>query len=308
MPTVGTQTMRYIIKLTITMELFFTGAACAQMSPEDIEALRRRGEKEGWTFEVGENWATRNSSARLCGLAMPENWREGARFETPSWPVRGERAAFDWRDWGGVTEVREQDPCGACWAFATVGVLESNIAIRDGRYVDLSEQWLLSCNSEGWGCDDPGWPAHDYHLEEPDPCGHTGAVLESSFLYAAAEVPCDCPYPHVYWISEWAYIASETVEDIKAAIVSHGPVWVGLHANYDAFKAYTGGIFNGCEDGEPDHAAILVGWNDSEGGGVWILRNSWGDDWGEAGYMRIPYGCSEVGFAANYIVYPYTFK
>ena len=41
--------MRYIIKLTIMMELFLVGAAYAQMSPEDIEALRRRGEKEGWS-------------------------------------------------------------------------------------------------------------------------------------------------------------------------------------------------------------------------------------------------------------------
>ena len=298
--------MRYAVGLIITtIGSLAVGAAQAQMSPEDIETLRRRGEREGWTFEVGENWATRNSSARLCGLAMPENWEENVRFETPSSPIRDLPAAFDWRDWGGVTDVREQSPCGSCWAFATVGVLESNVAIRDGVYVDLSEQWLLSCNSEGWDCDG-GYPAHDYHLDEPDPCDGTGAVREHSFPYVASEVPCACPYEHVYWISDWAYVSPGSVEGIKAAILSYGPVWSGVHAGYDAFKAYRSGIFNACEDGENDHAVVLVGWSDYDG--VWILRNSWGDDWGAGGYMRIPYGCSGVGYTANYIVYPYTFK
>ena len=48
-------------------------------------------------------------------------------------------------------------------------------------------------------------------------------------------------------------------------------------------------------------AVVLVGWDEPEQ--AWILRNSWGTDWGEDGYMRIRYGTSMVGFAANYIIY-----
>ena len=300
--------MRYAVSLTLTaLHTLAVNAAYAQMSPEDIDTLRRRGQREGWTFEIGENWATRNSPARLCGLILPDNWEQEAAFKTPPMPAGGLPAAFDWRVWGGVSDIRNQGGCGSCWAFATVGTLESNIAIMDGDHVDLSEQWLLSCNFDGWDCDSGGF-AHDYHIDKPDPCLGTGAVHEHSFPYVEWEAPCNCPYSHIYWIDDWAYVSSNTVADIKAAIYAYGPVATSIHADYDAFKAYNGGIFNACEDSDTDHAVVLVGWNDNEGGGVWILRNSWGTDWGSGGYMRIPYGCSRVGHAANYIEYPYTGK
>ena len=86
--------------------------------------------------------------------------------------------SFDWRSIGAsdyTTPIKNQSDCGSCWAFATVGPLESNIKIRDGDEVDLSEQWLVSCNQEGWGCDGgSGW-AHDYHEWKADPCGGVGA-------------------------------------------------------------------------------------------------------------------------------------
>ena len=107
--------MRRYVGLTVaTIQLLTAGVAHAQMSREDIEALRRRGEREGWTFEIGENWATRNSSARLCGLVRAENWEETACFKTPAQPAVSSPTAFDWRDWGGATDVRGQGDCGSC--------------------------------------------------------------------------------------------------------------------------------------------------------------------------------------------------
>ena len=140
-----------------------------------------------------------------------------------------------------------------------------------------------------------------------DPCGGSGAVLEADFPYEQWEVPCSCPYDHRYHIVDWAYIngpEGPTVEAIKQAIVEYGPVSVLVHVN-GAFQGYGGGIFNGCEDGELNHAVALVGWDDSMGSeGVWILRNSWGSWWGDDGYMYIEYGCSEVGSGAAYVDYP----
>ncbi len=273
------------------------------LSKEDIEALRRKGEAEGWTFTVSENPATKYSLEELCGEKEPEGWWLNARFD-PCSPTRDLPARFDWRDSSGCTGVRNQGGCGSCWAFATVGVLECNIKIRDGVSRNLSEQWLVSCNTDGWGCDGGG-RAFDYFQWKTDPCGGTGAVLETDFPYVAWEAPCDCPYPHHYLIDGWAYLSTgmPPVENIKQAIIDYGPVYVSVYAN-DAFQAYSGGIFNGCESGETNHAVVLVGWDDDQGpSGIWFLRNSWGALWGEGGYMRIPYGCSSVGQAATYINY-----
>jgi len=296
----------FVVTGLVAALVFVAGVrpAFGQLTPADIEALRARGQQEGWTFTVGENPATVRPLEELCGLVIPENWQKGARFD-PCTPRRDLPADFNWCEQNGCPPIRDQDGCGSCWAFGTVGPLECNIMIKDGVAIDLSEQWLVSCNQSGWSCNG-GWWAHDYHLGAVDPCNGTGAVLESAFPYVAADVPCDCPYPHAYLLDGWAFIGdSESVapvDAIKQAILDHGPVSAAVYVNY-AFQAYNGGIFNSCENGWCNHAVVLTGWDDSQGGGVWYLRNSWGPGWGEGGYMRIPYNCSNIGYATCYVQY-----
>jgi C1A family cysteine protease len=301
----------------LTLVLLCEGQALAQISRADVDAMRARGEKEGWTFSVAENEATRYAREDLCGLVAPKDWRSRARFAS----VKAQAdlpASFDWRPY--CTPIRNQGGCGSCWAFSTVGVLESAISIKDGAMVNLSEQWLISCNMETepphllaqgvWGCDG-GWFAHDYFESKPDECGQSGAVLEADFPYVYRDEPCNCPedgYDHYYWIGSWAYIAGEeeipSVESIKQAIVTYGPVSAAVYAD-DPFQAYDDGVFNASTIEEVNHAIVLVGWDDNLGSeGAWILRNSWATHWGMDGYMYIEYGCSNVGFAACYIDYP----
>jgi len=278
----------------------------AQLSKEDITALRQQGEAEGWTFDVGANDATQYSLEDLCGFRVPDNWQDSARFVDLT-PTADLPERFDWRDVDGCTIVKNQGGCGSCWAFATVGPLECAIKIKDGIEVDLSEQWLVNCNSNGWGCDG-GFIAHDYHEWKTDPCGGTGAVMEHDCPYVAQDRLCDCPYDHWYTIESWAYVGSPysipQVAQIKQAIITYGPVSVGVFAN-NAMQAYNGGVFNGCESGATNHAVVLVGWDDNQGtDGVWFMRNSWGTGWGEdGGYMRMPYGCSRIGEGASFVDY-----
>lgn len=277
------------------------------ISDADIAALQKQGTQEGWTFTVGKNPATDRPLSQLCGLVEPENWWEGASFD-PCLPTSNLPSHFDWRELGGCTPVKDQASCGSCWAFGTAGPLECNILIHDHKEVDLSEQWLVSCNQNGWGCNG-GWWADDYFQWKMDRFNGTGAVLEEEFPYTAKDVPCDGPYQHPYLIDSWHYIGfSQGVaktDAIKQAIMTYGPVSVAV-AVTRAFGAYTDGVFN---ENDPkagiNHAVVLVGWNDSQGAnGVWYMRNSWGPGWGEDGYMRIEYGCCKIGYAACYVDYP----
>ena len=222
-------------------------------------------------------------------------------------PKLGLPEAFNWCDQGGCTPVRDQGFCGSCWAFATVGALESNIKIQDGLQNDLSEQYLVSCNTEGWGCDG-GWWAHNYHSwkippGEPD----AGAVGEADFPYSAKDDPCGPPHSHQEKIHSWHYIGNgwsvPSAADVKQAILDYGPVSVAVCVG-PGFQRYSGGVFETHECTLVNHAVVLVGWDDSQGAqGVWSLRNSWGAGWGEGGYMRIGYGTSNVGYGANYVNY-----
>ncbi len=304
----GDQTMKSVASFAAIglTQMLLAELAYAQLSNDDIAALRLEGQAKGWTFKVVRNPATERPLGDLCGYKRPADWPEGARFD-PCEPKLELPDAFDWRALGGCTVVKDQGSCGSCWAFGTVGPLECNILIKDGVEVDLSEQWLVSCNQDGWGCNGGSW-AHAYHLcacvsGKTDPCGHCGAVPEADFPYVASDVPCNCPYPHSYCIEHWAYISGGT-NAIKQAIMDYGPVSSAVYVT-SAFMAYGGGIFNNCESGIPNHAITLVGWDDNQGpSGVWFLRNSWGTGWGEdGGYMRIPYGCSEVGSDPCYVFY-----
>lgn len=287
------------------------------LTKEEINALQKQAEIEEWTFSVGETSASKRSIDQLCGLEAPDKWWVNAVF-TPMEPLETLPSKFDWRDevTGGLPSIKDQGDCGSCWAFATVGALECNIKIRDKIDVDLSEQWLVSCNQETspgkWGCSG-GWWAHDYFLQngKKDPCGDSGAVLESNFPYTEMDDPCNCPYQHDYFIERCAYVGTDhtvpSVELIKQAIYDYGPISVAICAGAH-FIVYTGGVFNHerqCPPFNPvNHAVVLVGWDDSQGeNGVWILRNSWGDEWGENGYMLIEYGCSKIGYGARYVEY-----
>ncbi len=296
------------ILFVLVVAICLSASLCyAQLSADDIAALQQRAREEGWTFTVNSNPATQYPLEQICGMVEPPDWRGRARFVSMTTSVEDLPARFDWRDSTTLPPCRNQGGCGSCWAFSTIGPLECLIKLKEGVEVDLSEQWLVSCNSDGWDCSG-GWYAHDYHQWKTDPCDSVGAVLEDDYPYAAADLACECPVPHHYYIDDWAFIAGHwntpSIADMKQAIVEYGPISVAVRTN-DALRAYGGGIFNDCETGSINHAVVLVGWDDNQGDdGVWFMRNSWGTMWGEdGGYARIPYGCSSIGYAAAYIYY-----
>lgn len=211
---------------------------------------------------------------------------------------------FSWCEQGGCTAVKNQGSCGSCWAFATVAPLESAVKIHDGVDVDLAEQYLVSCNNEGWGCNG-GWWGHAYHYDQMV-YGEleAGAVSESGFPYSATDESCNPPHAKAKKLVGWNYVSSAydipSVDALKQAIYEHGPISVAVCVNTE-FQYYSGGVFSGPSCTGVNHGVTLVGWDD--GDGAWIMKNSWGSGWGEGGYMRIRYNVSQIGYAAAWVDY-----
>ena len=275
-----------------------------------IQALKEEVKAKGGTYEVGYSAAMDKDLRQLAALRAPQGWNKS---DAPSVSmldasVQALPASFDWLS-NGVTPIKNQGDCGSCWAFSTVGALESQILLQGGGTVDLSEQYLVTCNLSGWDCNG-GWFAHDYHMDHSGQDNNgPGAVFAAQDPYTGTDAACAGTYNHPYTISNWSYVASEygvpSTEAIKQAIYTYGPISVAVCAG-QYFQAYSGGIFNTNEscEGVINHAVVLVGWNDNNGtDGYWILRNSWGTSWGIGGYMHIAYGVSQVGYGANFIEY-----
>ncbi|WP_051184514.1 C1 family peptidase, partial [Desulfatiglans anilini] len=296
--------------------LVFSGTVNAQLGSLEFLQLKHQLQAGGATYEIGANQATDRSLRELCGLMAPTRWTPEMAYRLRSHaqdPIGGASgtvalpSAFNWCSQGACPPIRDQGSCGSCWAFATVGPLESNILLYEGKSVDLSEQYLVSCNVNRWSCGG-GWWAHDYHEWKYNASEtEAGAVLEADFAYTARDTACGSPYDHPYKITDWAYVSSPfgipPTEDIKRAIMTYGPVTAAVYVG-SAFQYYRSGVFNTNIDAAVNHGIVLVGWDDNQGAnGVWILRNSWGTGWGENGYMKIEYGASRVGYGASYVVY-----
>jgi len=260
-----------------------------------IDTMRAEIEANGYTFTVGPNPAVQYSIDQICSF-NPNMLPVGNYVTTPTAMAITEALPSAYT--GYYTPIKNQASCGSCWAFGTCAQTETAILKNTNQTVDLSEQWLVSCNTNGWGCNG-GWWAFDYHV-------NPGAALESCFPYSATDEPCisGCAFP--YNINSWAHVgpsnAMAATEDIKNAIYTYGAVAAAVYVG-TPFQYYTSGVFNDCRrrPKSPNHAIQLVGWDDAKG--AWLMKNSWGTGWGENGFMWIAYGCDNVGYAAAYVNY-----
>jgi len=102
----------------------------------------------------------------------------------------------------------------------------------------------------------------------------------------------------------WGYVNEQkpdelpTVEQLKRALIEHGPLAAPLRGD-SCFSVYHGGVFNGPKQGDPNHVVVLIGWDDERQ--AWLIKNSWGEEWGEQGYGWVAYGSNNIGRFAAWI-------
>ena len=212
-------------------------------------------------------------------------------------------------DWGSscniMTVCKNQKQCGDCWAFAAMGVFEALIKYEDGNTRDLSEQWLADCDLNESGCGG-GWCPFNFLVNSP------GVVYEADDPYtsgtAGAAGICGTSYTHYEQPMNYKDITYSlnvaNIDTIKSNIYKHGPLWAAMDASPSQFDIYSAGVYTVNSTSGVDHAIVLYGWNDNGGtNGYWLLRNSWGTNWGISGNMQIKYGVSMVGTAPHYLTY-----
>jgi C1A family cysteine protease len=209
---------------------------------------------------------------------------------------------FSWRD--KIPPVRHQGYCGSCWAFATLGAVESSHSLLNNELVDLSEQQLVNCVppasvTRGDNCQG-NWPATalDWLQGNGDP-------TETTMPYTSRMSSCNSSAArHDTRVISWGFVNEDNPWDppsekaLKKAIAAHGPVIATVLVT-DAFQSYSGGVFDEGAPGGANHAVTIVGWDDARK--AWHVRNSWGTSWGEDGYIWVKYGTNNIGSVASWV-------
>lgn len=192
-----------------------------------------------------------------------------------------------------VSSVKDQGPdCGSCWAFAAVEALH---AIKTHTSaLSLSEQQVIDCDGGSSGCKGGKGTSALLYVKR-----NGGLAPESAYPYEGRQgYPCKSVISPLIPIDGYILVPSYSELELRAA-VAHQPVVVTVDASGDAFKNYPGGIFRGpCDNnGDGTHQMTAVGYsyNLITHETYWILKNSWGDKWGEMGYMRMAREINSTG-------------
>ncbi|XP_027345345.1 senescence-specific cysteine protease SAG39-like [Abrus precatorius] len=194
-------------------------------------------------------------------------------------------ATMDWRKRGAVTPIKDQGICGSCWAFSAVAAIEGIHQITTGELVSLSEQELVDCvEGDSEGCNG-GYMEDAFKLIKKK----GGITSEDHYPYKGVNKTCKVKKgTHVVAeIKGYEKVRSNNEKALLKAVANQ-PVSVYVEAGESAFQFYSSGIFTGKCGMDPDHAVTVVGYGkSSDGTKYWLVKNSWGTEWGEKGYIRM---------------------
>lgn len=221
-----------------------------------------------------------------------------------------QESSINWVTSGVVNPVRNQHSCGSCYAMAATDAFSSRYQVHTKKKIMISPQDVLSCSQQNQGCEG-GYPFLVAKFGK-----EIGFLQEHCLTYAAHDsIQCSsehCSNNERVQLSTYGYVggyygACNEVRMIEA--LKDGPIIVAFDAKRDLFH-YSSGLYhcnshpeseqqkgeNVPEWEQTTHAVVCVGYGTASNGvKYWLIKNSWGSDWGESGYFRIVRGENTCG-------------
>jgi cathepsin L len=195
-------------------------------------------------------------------------------------------ATMDWRTKGAVTPIKNQQQCGSCWAFSTTGSVEGCHFLGKGKLVSLSEQNLMDCStSQGnQGCDGGLMTQAMTYI-----ISNNGVDTESSYPYTAEDGTCQYnPSNSGSTLASYVNVNQGDENDLQQKVYL-GPTSVAIDASQSSFQFYSSGVYSdpNCSTSQLDHGVLAIGWGTDSGQAFWLVKNSWGTDWGMQGFIEM---------------------
>ena len=234
---------------------------------------------------------------RLNANIKPNALRAALKARPTTRPIGNTTMEWDWRDHGAVTHVKNQKDCGSCWSFSATGAMEGQWFLAGHNLTSLSEQLLVSCDLglTNYGCNGG---APEFAISWVESKCHGAWTANEYYPYVSGNgVNPPCKTEVIgnttmagAFVDGWELVHDFDEDAMSQWLAAHGPIGVCLDA--ESWNSYQGGVMTSCPGGalDLDHCVLLVGFNRSASTPYWIIKNSWGVHWGEAGYLRVAFG------------------
>ncbi|XP_046619318.1 procathepsin L [Neodiprion virginianus] len=206
--------------------------------------------------------------------------------------------SLDWREKGFETAAENQEDCGSCYAYSVVTSIQGQIFKETGMLIPLSTQQIIDCSTSvgNLGCSGGSLRNTMRYLEKAK-----GLMPEKNYPYTAQQGYCKFVRDDsVVNITAWAILPARDEHAMEYAVATIGPIAASINASPKTFQLYHRGVYDdpGCSSDVVNHAMLLVGYTPT----YWILKNWWGDNWGDNGYMKLARHKNRCG-VANYAAY-----
>jgi len=223
-----------------------------------------------------------------------EKFRTGIQGSIPRKSFRGDVEAsgeIDWVSKGAVTPVKNQGQCGSCWSFSTTGALEGAYYLKNGKLVSFSEQNLVDCDRTDGGCHG-GLMDNAFDWIK----SNGGLCTEEEYPYTARKsFQCkSCSIVEGSAIKSHTDVPKNSDSAMMSAL-SQQPVSIAIEADQKDFQLYSSGVFTAPCGTTLDHGVLAVGYGTESGEDYYKVKNSWGETWGEKGYIKLARGVSQRG-------------
>lgn len=191
-------------------------------------------------------------------------------------------ATVDWREKHIVTEVEDEKECESGWAFAVTSSLESAIAKKTGKLESLSAQELIDCSHPLSGCGGGSILRTFMWIASND-----GLSRKLDYNYTGKQERCRKGMEHIAKIKGIVQLGEGKEDQLKGAIDQIGPVATSIQV-IPSLREYKSGVYQDINCGnKTTHGVTVIGYGSEDGNDYWIVKNSWGKEWGSDGYGKI---------------------
>ncbi|CAK4717163.1 unnamed protein product [Aphanomyces euteiches] len=202
---------------------------------------------------------------------------------TTAEPILSASTSIDWTTNKCNSAVKDQGYCGSCWAFSSLGTAEFAHCLATGEKLDLSEQQVVDCdNRVSLGCNG-GVPSLALDFERNGMCTEDAYPYKSGISGLTGTCQTSCS-KKTLTLGTTKRTSGES-NLINALNIQ--PVTVIVEAGNPFWRNYKNGILTQCPGARSDHAVVAVGYGTAGSIDFYKIKNSWGEWWGERGYMRL---------------------